>query len=145
MIDTPAPDEFAFIFDSWARSFRKSPWAGCVVNTLYDAVSRATSAAIVDRGARVLVAVTAIAGQEDAFPEVRRVMGYSVSEPDSRVLHYLYVKDDFRRMGIGRALLEQTCPEGEWSYSHRTRTSERFLNRKSRRFFWDPVTARVSN
>lgn len=141
-IDTPQPDEFAFIFDSWARSFRKSPWAGCIPNHLYDAVSRAASAAIVDRGAKVLVAVTPIAGQESAFPELRRVMGYSVSEPG--VLHFLYVKDDFRKMGIGQALLDATCPGGEWTYTHRTRLSERFLNRRSRRFFWDPVAARVT-
>jgi GNAT superfamily N-acetyltransferase len=138
LISTPEPDEWAFIFDSWARSYRRSPWAGTVPNHLWDAVSRAASAGLVDRGATVVVAVTPIEGQEG-----RRIMGYAVVEPDKRCLHWLYVKDDFRRMGVGSSLLKAVCPEGEWTYTHRTRMSERFLNRRARRFFWDPVLARV--
>jgi len=92
-IDTPTPEEFKLVFDAWGQSFRKSPWAGCVPNHLWDAVSRETARTILDRGALVLVAVTPIAGQEDEFPAVRRVMGYSVSEPNRRLRLWLYVKD----------------------------------------------------
>lgn len=134
-------DEYKFIYDSWANSFRKSPWAGCVPNHLYDQVSREAARSILDRGAVVLVAVTPIAGQEEQFPEVRRVMGYSVSEPDRNVLHWLYVKDDFRGMGVGRELLEKTCRiDEDWTYTFRTRASSKFLGP---RFRWDPVRARV--
>lgn len=142
IIDAPRPEEFKIIFDAWANSFRKSPWAGCVPNHMWDAVSREAARSILDRGARVLVAVTPIAGQEDQFPEVRRVMGYSVSEPDRGILHWLYVKEKFRGVGIGSALLEATCPEstGEWQYTFRTKASAKFLGP---RFNWDPVHARV--
>lgn len=137
MIDTPRPEEFAFIFDSWARSFRKSPWAGCVPNHLWDQVSRECAKSLLDRGARALVAVTPIEGR----PDERRVMGYSIYEPDRRVLHWLYVKEDFRDMGVGRTLLEATCPgEDDWIYTHRTRAAARFLGP---RFRWDPVPART--
>lgn len=139
-IDTPRADEFDLVFDAWANSFRKSPWAGCVPNNLWDQVSRAVAGDILDRGAIVLVAVTPIAGQEDKFPEVRRVMGYSVSEPDRGVLHWLYVKRDYRGAGVGSALLRATCPTGEWIYTFRTRASATFLGH---RFKWDPVPARV--
>lgn len=138
LIDAPEPSEWAFIFDSWARSYRRSPWAGTVPNSLWDAVSRQASAGLVDRGATVLVAVTPIEGQEG-----RRIMGYVVAEPARKVLHWLYVKDDFRRMGVGSRLLDSICGEGEWTYTHRTRMSERFLNKRGRRFFWDPIPARV--
>lgn len=139
-IDTPRADEFDLVFDAWANSFRKSPWAGCVPNHMWDAVSRAAASDILDRGALVLVAVTPIEGQEDKFPEVRRVMGYSVSEPDKHVLHWLYVKRDYRGTGVGSALLRATCPDGKWIYTYRTRASERFLGS---RFRWDAVPARV--
>lgn len=150
--DAPTADEMKLVFDSWANSFRKSPWAGCIPNNLYDQVSREVARSILDRGARVIVAVTPIAGREDEFPAVRRVMGYSVSEPDRNVLHWLYVKDGpagngYRRLGVGRALLEQTVkafdPDRPFVYTFRTRASERFLNGESRRFIWDPVPARV--
>jgi GNAT superfamily N-acetyltransferase len=141
--DSPRADEFPFIFDSWARSFRKSPWAGCVPNHLYDQVSRATSAGIIDRGARVIVAVAPLPDGD------RRVMGYAVSE--SEVLHWLFVKRDFRRMGVGRALLEETtrawprCSvfdegHGPWKYTHKTRVSAVFLGAG---WVWDPVPARM--
>lgn len=140
-IDTPTPEEFAFVFDSWGQSYRKSPWAGTVPNHLWDTVSRETARTILDRGALVLVAVTPIAGREDEFPAVRRVMGYTVSEPKRKLLHWVYVKNDYRGTGIGARLLETTCPgDDEWRYTHRTHASSRFLGP---RFTYDPVPARV--
>lgn len=126
-------EELPFIFDSWSRSFRKSPWAGCVPNYLWEQVVRACATEILDRGADVLVAL--------APGETRRVMGYSVAEPG--VLHWLYVKTDYRKLGIGRKLLSAATarwPVGPKTYSHRTRASVSFLGADWR---WDPVTARV--
>lgn len=140
IIDTPHADEFDLVFDAWANSFRKSPWAGCVPNNLWDQVSRAVADDILGRGALVIVAVTPIEGQEDKFPAVRRVMGYSVSEPDKHVLHWLYVKRDYRGAGIGTALLRATAHDGDWTYTHRTKASAGFLGS---RFRWDPVPARI--
>ena len=137
--DTPRADEFPLIFDSWVQSFRKSPWAGCVPNHLWDITQRATISGIIDRGARVLVV---LAPNVPGVFEGRRVMGYSVSEPG--VLHWLYVKAPFRRQGIGRALLAETVrgwPERRpWLYTHRTRISARFLGTD---FVHDDVPARV--
>lgn len=140
VIDSPRPDEFSLVFDAWANSFRKSPWAGCVPNHMWDQVSRAVATDILERGARVLVAVTPVDGREGEFPAVRRVMGYSVSEPGKNVLHWLFVKQDYRGFGVGHELLAATCPDGEWTYTFRTRASLRFLGE---RFRWDPVPARV--
>lgn len=137
--DSPTADELPLIYDSWSRSFKKSPWAGCVLNRDYPQVSRNTIGEILDRGARVIVAVV------DLEDGARRVMGYSVSEPALRVLHWIYVKDNYRLPGlqVGTRLLEETTrewEEGGWSYSHRTHASSRFLGP---RWEHDPVTARV--
>ncbi len=129
--DYPQPEEYPLIFDTWARSFRKSPWAGCVPNHLWDQVSRACIGELLTRS-RVIVAVKNL-------PEGRRVMGYSVSEPG--VLHWLYVKNDFRGLGIGRSLLELTTSGwDQYVYTHQTRASRKFLGT---RFHWDPVPARI--
>ncbi len=137
--DAPTPDEFPLIYDAWAQSFRKSPWAGCVPNHLWDQVSRACASEILSRGARVIVAV------QDLEDGTRRVLGYSVSEPDIRTLHWLFVKRDYRRtVGVGRALLAETVKDWDaskrWTYTHRTASAPRFLGTS---FSWDPVPARV--
>lgn len=142
-IDIPTADEFKIVYDAWGQSFRKSPWAGCVPNHLWDQVSRETARTILDRGAHVIVAVTPIAEREDEFPAVRRVMGFAVFEPSRNVLHFLYVKERYRGVGVGRALRSEVTsrfdPEMDFVYSHRTRASSRFLDK----WHWDPVQARV--
>jgi len=129
------------IIDSWSRSFKKSPWAGCVRNCDWDAVSRGTIGELLDRS-RIVVAVTPIADREEEYPGVRRVMGYSVSEPGKRCLHYLYVKMDYRGTGVGRALLDTTTHnwDGPRVYTHRTRASAGFLGSSWRH---DDTYARV--
>ena len=127
--DLAEPDEYAFIFDSWARSFQKSPWAGPIPNHLYPSVSRAASTEIVDRGAKVLVAYVDLPGGG------RRVMGYSVSEPEKCVLHWLFMKLDYRRkqtgLDIAQRLLAETVKDWptdrRWFYTYRTRASASFL------------------
>lgn len=132
--DNATPDELPLVFDSWARSFQKSPWAGCIPNHLYPQVSREASAEIIDRGARVLV------GYVDLPNGGRRVLGYSVSEPHRRVLHWLFVKKDYRGLGYGRQILAATCDGGDWTYTYRTRASTKFLGQ---RFEHKPEHARV--
>jgi GNAT superfamily N-acetyltransferase len=138
-LDAPADDEWPLIYDSWARSFKKSPWAGCITNDLYDQVSRRTMQEIISRGAKVTVACV------DLPDGGRRVLGYSVSEPRQHVLHWLFVKRDYRGMGVGKALLEDvtlSAPQGDclWTYTFRTKASVSFLGP---RFWWDPTHARV--
>lgn len=107
-------------------------------NHLWDTVSRATATDLITRGARVLVAYSPL---EDG---TRRVMGYVVFEPG--ILHWLYVKRDYRGFGVGKALLramfnsiEFPGAPDKWIYTHRTKASARFLGRG---FEWDPVPAR---
>lgn len=135
-LDAPRADEFNFIFDSWARSFQKSKWAGCIPNNMYDSVSRAASSEIIDRGARVTVAV------EEMDDGTRNIVGYSVSEPAKKVVHYIYVKRQLRGFGIGRRLMLDVVGDGaleKWKYTYKTGASDRFL----RGMQWDPTLARV--
>lgn len=136
--DNPTAEEFAFIYDSWAHSFKKSPYAGCITNDMYPEVSRRTMTEIIDRGARVVVAV------QELPDGGRRIMGYSVSEPEKRILHYLYVKRDYRGVGVGGALLSDVMNAGDFvsggRYTHRTNASAKFLGRG---WVHDAVPARV--
>lgn len=133
----PTTDELAFVVDSWLESFRKSPWAGCVRNDLYQETQRATIVGILARGAEITVA---LAPRLDGVHTGRRVMGYVVAEHPLECLHWVYVKKDYRGHGLGRDLV--TRASQFWvhpRYTHRTRASA-FLPRI---FRWDPTPARV--
>jgi GNAT superfamily N-acetyltransferase len=122
--DAPSASEFDLVFDAWANSFRKSPWAGCVPNHLWDTVSRTASSEIIDRGARIIVAY------KELPDGTRRVAAYSVSEPDRDILHWLYVKRDYRGCGVGRELLAETIkyfPLKQKIYTYRMPASAKFL------------------
>ncbi len=126
LFDMPTAEEYPLIFDSWARCWHKSPWAGCVRNCDYDTVSRAMINEIIDRkDTRVSVLYTVTEGG------ARRVMGYSVSEPSRHVLHWLYVKRDFRGVGIGYKLLADVLgpdlDRRQWTYTHKTSACDKFL------------------
>lgn len=139
-LDSPDADEFKFILDSWSSSFRKSPFAGVVPNNHWAAVSRATMTQLMTRPS--VTTTVALAGSS---AETRgRVMGYVVSEPG--ILHWLYVKKDYRKLGIGRQLLDSAMVG--WGgiekmyprYTHRTDVSNKFLPPGWK---WDPIPARV--
>ncbi len=135
LLTTPSAAEYPFIMDSWARSFMKSPWAGCIPNSMYADVSRACISEIIDRGAEGIVAV-------EGEGESRRVCGYFVTEPRRQILHFVYTKRDLRGLGIGRKLLEyalQATNPSDWTYTHKTKASDKFCRGMS----WDPRGARV--
>jgi GNAT superfamily N-acetyltransferase len=138
--DRPNTEEFKLVVDSWSNSFRKSPYAGCVPNNLWAEVSRATITQLIMRPTVEVTVALAPAGE---MPR-GRVMGYYVSEPG--ILHWLYVKKDYRRLGIGAALLKHSTRE--WPdalkrrprYTHKTDSTVRFLPPGWK---WDPIPARV--
>lgn len=131
----PKADELPLIIDAWATSYRRSPWAGCVPNHAWNRVIREGISDILERSTCVVkVAVAPLESGE------RRVMGYSVAEPEKLILHWLFVKHDYRKLGIGRQILGAACPDEAWRYTFRTRASARFLGS---RFTFDPVPARV--
>lgn len=133
--DRPTGDELPLIYDNWTKSYKKSLWAGTVRNDMWESVQRATIQGLLARGADVRVA---LAPRVEGVFTGRRVMGWACFEPG--VLHFLYVKADYRGQGIGRALLDHvTAGWSDHIYSHRTRASA-FL---PRHFRYDPVSART--
>lgn len=94
-------DDMAFVLDSWLKSFRTSPWAGVIPNNLYHEVTQAAVNDLIVRGARIIVA--GVRGKPD------RILGWVCVEAlkgDAAVCHYLYVKDPYRRRGLGTHVLE---------------------------------------
>lgn len=140
-VSYPTSDEFKFIIDSWSSSFRKSKFAGVIPNNLWMETQRATISQIMLREqCDILLAIAPRTSEE----QPRRIMGYIVGEPG--ILHWVYTKKDFRRLGIGSSLLQELL--SKWPrtqrahprFTHRTDSSYRFLDRSWK---WDPIPARV--
>lgn len=97
-IRSAKPEDMDFVMSNWKRSWRVSPWAGCIRNDEYYASISSTIEGLVARGAEILVAE--LGG---------RLLGFICSEQledGACCVHYIYVKDPFIRMGIGEKLVD---------------------------------------
>ncbi len=131
--DKAAPDEIKFIVDAWVRSFRDSPWAGCIGNDKYQEVMRERVNGLLARGVQCTVAFPDIVGEGP-----RRLLGFVATEqPD--LLHYIYVKRGARRMGLASRLIEEYAPH-RGRFTFRTPASDMLFRRG---YVWTPVPARL--
>ncbi len=92
--------DVGFIMSSWKRSWRVSPWAGCIRNDEYFASISSTIEGLIARGATLQVAC--LAGNEG------RILGWCCSEvlaDGTCAINYIYVKDPYLRLGIGDKLV----------------------------------------
>ena len=124
-LDTPNEAEWSLIFDSWARSWMKSPWSGTFRNCDYPAMSRASMSEIVDRPTTVVTVMWLTDEDGD-----RRVMGYSVSEPSRKLMHWVSVKRNHRGQGIAKLLTDHAVggkDRSGWVYTHKTRACDRLF------------------
>jgi hypothetical protein len=98
-LDTDA----SFIFRTWLRSYRTSLFARQMSNETYYGNHKVLVEAAL-RGCRVIVAVD----PED--PD--HIIGWSCFLPSSDLVtvHYVFVKEQFRGMGIMKILLQQVLP-----------------------------------
>lgn len=126
----PQPGDIALVLDSWSKGYRNSKWAGTVPNNLWHETHTAAVTQLLARGARLLVLCSA------ARPD--QIVGYACWEAvqGGLCVHYLYVKDPFRRKGLGTALLrhiEEQYGQAQdrslnvrYLYTHRTDASRWF-------------------
>lgn len=114
-------DDVAFVMSNWLRSFRNTPWAGCIPNHLYYDTYRVAVEQLIARGATIEVAEFS-----------GRLLGFAASEVtrDGRsVIHALYVKDPFQSRGIDRELVNRASGTKPGFYTFRTPQLERALDR----------------
>jgi GNAT superfamily N-acetyltransferase len=114
--------DYNFVLSSWAHSFKGSPWAGVVPNNDWHASMKNIIDQLQTRGSEVVMAVA-----DDDRDQIMGYVCYEKSLAGIPVIHYIFVKDDFRREGLGTALLGVTG-NGSLIYTFRTEDSQ-YLNK----------------
>jgi GNAT superfamily N-acetyltransferase len=140
-IRAASPDEVPMIYDSWIESFRMSHAAGPIPMDMYRTLYREIIRRILTSdGVVALVA---------ANPEIERdnALGYIICHPASPpivhvpIVHYVYVKAPFRRLGLARMLMLRAGvdPREEFVYTFKSRAASS-LGWDAGRF--DPILVR---
>jgi hypothetical protein len=88
-----------FILSSWLKSYRNSDFATCISNDTYYAFHQGLISQILTHPTNTL---TIIASVEDP-DQILGYASYSITKP---IIHYIYMKQPFRRLGLGRYLFE---------------------------------------
>lgn len=150
------PTDIPFVVDSWVASYRNAHaagmismenWAVVMIPEVYKVISRP--------GVKVLVAYHPDEPKESdayGYAVVEHGMRYPVRERVGRrtekrmveaegpVVHYVYVKQLYRRMGIARALLESADVSDQFIYSCKTGVCSKIDRLKSCK--WMPLLVR---
>lgn len=123
------PDETNLIYVTWLKSYAQSSFAKGMVQTVYEDRQRRLINEILKRNAKTLVA--------HAPEEPDAVLGWLVLEEPATV-HYLFVKEHFRRLGVGTALVA-AVPK-KFRFTHRTFEAVPFIRRLAGALY-DPYAA----
>lgn len=118
-------EDIPFIFNSWLRSFRETGYlAHAITNTIFYENHHRLIQKILKRS----WATTFVVCPED---HTNQILAYMVAERIDGVfvLHYVYTKHTFRKMGLAKSLLNNFDHDTTFASccSHLTKIAERFL------------------
>lgn len=105
--------DFSYVIKSWINSYRSSPIARSLRDCYFLSWKRVVSEHL--RTATMSLAVL----RDDPFV----IIGYVVYEPSGAAtlpstVHYVYVRDDWRRRGVARWMLEPMSLSEGTQYTH---------------------------
>lgn len=93
------PSDLNFIISSWKKCYKQSATNYWVPSIVYERRQLDTITRLIERGCSILVACNS--------QDFNEIFGYLVYEriDDVNIAHFLYIKSEQRRQGIGSALM----------------------------------------
>jgi hypothetical protein len=133
------PDDRAFIMNSWLKTFEKSAYRLDIPMTEFFAFHHDVLEDLLERSSIIV----AIRPPNPLRPDnIDEIYGYLCVETDlrPRIIHFLYVKNKYRKMGVGRSLVEDWLSDVKEPvfYSHRTEDGDAFAPHVFRVAEWNP-------
>ena len=130
-----AEPDLGFVFDSWINSYRDAHAAGMIAYEDWAAVMRQAIERVLARdGCELYVAHHP--GEDDGKTDL-----YGWAALEGQLVHYVYVKRPFRRLGIARGLLGAGKVQPRFSYTCKTIIVSQ-LREAMPGARWTPLTAR---
>ena len=122
----------SFLYDAWLKSFKNtSDFAKRIPDGIFFHEHGEKITAMAMRStARVVVATL------DDEPGL--ILGFAAYEVDPGCLHYVYVREAWRKVGIARKMLGAAHLSGRVLFSHWTDPCASFVNRKDIELRYDP-------
>jgi len=126
--------DIGFIFNSWLKSYKQSSFSKFIPGAVYFDLHHKTIESILKR-AKVLVAVNPA--------DTNQIYGYIVYETvqETSVVHYCYVKESFRKMGILTLLLSEANLPEAFFYSHSTFSAALVTPKMKQKAVYNPYLA----
>jgi len=126
------PDEEALVYKSWVGTYSSSLFARGISRGLFEERHTKLVRDILKRGGVIRVA--------HAAEEPDAILGWAVIERPN-VLHYVYVKEPFRRLGIARRLVAEV--PARFRFTHYHQNADQFVNkfRGDKGGMYDPYLA----
>jgi hypothetical protein len=139
MIRVAELSDIPFIFNSWLKSYRDSPAVKNVPNTVYYAEHhKVIEEVLASKSLMILVACN----KEDQD----QICGYIVAEltPELSVIHWLYCKHTFRKLGIAKllesSLMNMSLSGSTHIYTHMSKSSDKLAKLKT--YIYNPYKQR---
>jgi GNAT superfamily N-acetyltransferase len=102
VLRAPQPADESFIINSWLKSIRDTDLYTFISNDDFYHNHLALIRKCLDRAL-----VTLAVDEQD----LDHIYGYMVFEPDTRIIHCLYIKKPFRNFGIAKSLVMSAYPD----------------------------------
>lgn len=138
MVRKAVPTDIPFLFNSWLKSYRDSRFASSITTTIYYTEHHK----VVERLLKTCDVFVACNPQDQL-----ELYGYICAEKVDGILviHYVYTKHTYRRLGIGKALLNQFehDPAAASIYTHNTKMADGLA--KIFNFVYSPYLALTPN
>jgi hypothetical protein len=138
LIREPNGEEFNFIFSAWLKSYKSGNYAmRFVKGETYFRVQHLLIENLLARsGVKVLIAM-AKDGTDNTTD--LPIVGFVCTEESGKVLHYVYVKEAFRNMGVSQSLIKAAGVDlNNASFSYWTTRFEEQFVRKTKGLSYNP-------
>ncbi len=112
-------DDSAFMYSTWLNSYHYDSWARTTSKTVFFTQYKQVIDNILTRSMFTVAAL-----KDD--PEV--ILGYLISEPG--IVHYLFVKEAFRKFGIATSLVKAVLQEDRFIITHKTQRAKLAIKNK---------------
>ena len=111
-----------FVLNAWLEGYRRSKFAGTVPNNLFDRVYSTAIQQLIDRGMQIDLLVAA----DDDLDQKLGFIAYETAQNGTLVVHWLYVKTEFREKGLAHFMRSSVSPSEAFLYTFRTSYSRYF-------------------